>query len=113
MCGIVGLHLKQDSLVPRLGELLTPLLAALTTRDPGSAGIALYDNAAPIGLLPVSLRAPDSMIDWDEPIDNKGAQLNTPSDVRRVATDADLTIEAAAMARVPPAGTNWIPGWSE
>jgi hypothetical protein len=23
-----------------------------------------------------------------------------------------LTIEAAAMARVPLAGTNWIPGWS-
>jgi hypothetical protein len=23
-----------------------------------------------------------------------------------------LTIEAAAMAKVPLAGTNWIPGWS-
>lgn len=23
-----------------------------------------------------------------------------------------LTVEAAAMARVPLAGTNWIPGWT-
>jgi len=24
-----------------------------------------------------------------------------------------LTVEAAAMARIPLAGTNWIPGWNE
>lgn len=42
MCGIVGLHLKTPGLYPRLGELLTPMLAAMTSRGPDSAGLALY-----------------------------------------------------------------------
>ena len=44
MCGIVGLHLKDDTLMSRLGELLTPMLVSLTSRGPDSAGIALYDE---------------------------------------------------------------------
>lgn len=42
MCGIVGLHLKNDRLCPRLGELLVPMLEAMATRGPDSAGVALY-----------------------------------------------------------------------
>jgi len=42
MCGIVGLHLKNPGLQPRLGELLTQMLEAMTTRGPDSAGIAVY-----------------------------------------------------------------------
>jgi glutamate synthase domain-containing protein 1 len=46
MCGIVGLHLKNPGLYPRLGELLVPMLEAMTTRGPDSAGVALYDGQA-------------------------------------------------------------------
>ena len=38
MCGIVGLHLKNPGLAPRLGGLLTEMLEAMTTRGPDSAG---------------------------------------------------------------------------
>jgi methylamine---glutamate N-methyltransferase subunit A len=42
MCGIVGVHLKVRRLYPRLGSLLVPMLEAMTTRGPDSAGVALY-----------------------------------------------------------------------
>ncbi len=44
MCGIVGLHLKNAELHPRLGELLVPMLDCMSSRGPDSAGVALYDG---------------------------------------------------------------------
>ena len=40
------------------------------------------------------------------------ARANGKSDVRNLEPEdlAALTVEAAAMARVPLAGTDWIPG---
>ncbi|MFD2739423.1 glutamine amidotransferase family protein [Sulfitobacter aestuarii] len=46
MCGIVGLFLKDKSLEPRLGEMLTDMLVTMTDRGPDSAGIAIYGNDA-------------------------------------------------------------------
>ncbi|CDX18628.1 Glutamine amidotransferase-like protein glxB [Mesorhizobium sp. ORS 3324] len=46
MCGIVGLFLKDKSLEPRLGALLSEMLVSLTDRGPDSAGIAIYDSGA-------------------------------------------------------------------
>ncbi|MFT5796326.1 MAG: glutamate synthase domain-containing protein 1 [Candidatus Azotimanducaceae bacterium] len=50
MCGIVGLFLKDPSLEPMLGDMLTDMLITMTDRGPDSAGIAIYggettDNA--------------------------------------------------------------------
>ncbi|MBT6351846.1 MAG: glutamine amidotransferase family protein [Halieaceae bacterium] len=42
MCGIVGLFLKDDSLAPQLGDMLSEMLVTMTDRGPDSAGIALY-----------------------------------------------------------------------
>ncbi|KRS12120.1 glutamine amidotransferase [Roseovarius atlanticus] len=42
MCGIVGLFLKDKTLEPRLGEMLTEMLITMTDRGPDSAGIAVY-----------------------------------------------------------------------
>lgn len=42
MCGIVGLFLKDKSLEPKLGEMLTDMLITMTDRGPDSAGIAVY-----------------------------------------------------------------------
>ena len=42
MCGIVGLFLKDDSLSPQLGGMLSEMLVTMTDRGPDSAGIALY-----------------------------------------------------------------------
>lgn len=42
MCGIVGLFLKDKSLEPKLGSMLTDMLITMTDRGPDSAGIAIY-----------------------------------------------------------------------
>ncbi|KAA0697347.1 glutamine amidotransferase [Neorhizobium sp. P12A] len=42
MCGIVGLFLKDKSLEPELGSLLSSMLVTMTDRGPDSAGIAIY-----------------------------------------------------------------------
>lgn len=42
MCGIVGLFLKDKSMEPQLGALLTDMLITMTDRGPDSAGIAIY-----------------------------------------------------------------------
>jgi glutamate synthase domain-containing protein 1 len=46
MCGIVGLFLKDKSLEPQLGALLSDMLIIMTDRGPDSAGIAIYGGAA-------------------------------------------------------------------
>ena len=45
MCGIVGLFLKDRSLSPELGTMLTDMLVTMTDRGPDSAGIAVYRGA--------------------------------------------------------------------
>ncbi len=45
MCGIVGLFLKDQTLEPKLGEMLTSMLITMTDRGPDSAGIAIYGGA--------------------------------------------------------------------
>ena len=46
MCGIVGLHLRNPELEPRLGELLARMLGEMQDRGADSAGIAVYGNDA-------------------------------------------------------------------
>jgi methylamine---glutamate N-methyltransferase subunit A len=51
MCGIVGLHLRNPQLYPRLGELLTGMLCEMGDRGSESAGVAIYGdpNLSPPG----------------------------------------------------------------
>ncbi len=44
MCGIVGLFLKDQSLQPQLGSLLSDMLVTMSDRGPDSAGIAIYSG---------------------------------------------------------------------
>ncbi|MGB0180331.1 MAG: class II glutamine amidotransferase [Candidatus Puniceispirillales bacterium] len=61
MCGIVGLFLKDDSLKPRLGEMLSAMLITMTDRGPDSAGIAIYgDDVAGQMKITVQSSQPDS-----------------------------------------------------
>ncbi|WP_327406650.1 glutamine amidotransferase [Streptomyces sp. NBC_01288] len=57
MCGIVGLHLREPSLEPRLGELLAAMLGQVVERGPDSAGVAVYGDMrlSPPGRAVVSL----------------------------------------------------------
>ncbi|MFC9554860.1 glutamine amidotransferase family protein [Rhodococcus sp. NPDC056960] len=57
MCGIVGLHLREPSLYPQLGALLTDMLGQMCDRGPDSAGMAIYGDTtwSPVGESTVSL----------------------------------------------------------
>lgn len=44
MCGIVGLHLRDQELHPELGRLLSGMLGEVADRGPDSAGVALYGS---------------------------------------------------------------------
>jgi glutamate synthase domain-containing protein 1 len=59
MCGIVGLHLKDETAHQPLGTHLAAMLECMTTRGPDSAGIALYGTPAPGNAQRYSLRLPD------------------------------------------------------
>ncbi|BBF99753.1 MULTISPECIES: glutamine amidotransferase [Pseudonocardia] len=62
MCGIIGLHLRDPDLYPRLGQLLDTMLAGAVERGPDAAGIAVYGDRerVPEGHSAVSvLGAPD------------------------------------------------------
>src|SRR4029077_9117241 len=100
MCGIVGLHLKNPGLQPRLGELLTQMLEAMTTRGPDSAGIAVYADRDPAPAtqgheLRYSLRS-------DEPIDGallaKGIAAETGRDLRVEPLGSDSAVFVSPAA---------------
>lgn len=63
MCGIVGLFLKDKSLEPQLGELLSDMLVTMTDRGPDSAGIAIYGSAAN-GRAKVTIQSADPAADF-------------------------------------------------
>jgi len=96
MCGLVGLHLKDEALEPRLGELLTPMLAALTTRGPDSAGIAMYGAEPPDGRHKFSLRAPGPDYPWAPLADRLAAELDNKVTVRSNANMGIVTAGGAA-----------------
>ncbi|MBA3419897.1 MAG: amidophosphoribosyltransferase [Geodermatophilaceae bacterium] len=96
MCGIVGLHLKDPALEPRLGEFLVPMIEDLTGRGPDSAGLALYDRGVPDGSLRWSLRGPDAGCDWSALAERLGEDIGQPADVKVKADACLLTVKAPA-----------------
>lgn len=66
MCGIVGIHLKTAALEKRLGGMLAPMLAAMTSRGPDSAGVAIYDHPDPDGHVRYSVRSDQPERPWEE-----------------------------------------------
>ena len=66
VCGIVGLHLRDPGLHPRLGRLLDTMLGGIVERGPDSAGVAVYGDRrrCPEGHAAVSvLDAPADLAD--------------------------------------------------
>ena len=120
MCGIVGLHLTDHELYPRLGELITPMLVAMSTRGPDSAGIALYDGPLTGGHQRFTVRAPgaDGWHASPEEIEKRLAlALDAAVRVEVTANHATLTTGAtepavrAALREVVPGAV--VVGWGE
>ncbi|MBM3490325.1 MAG: hypothetical protein FJX68_07725 [Alphaproteobacteria bacterium] len=64
MCGIVGLFLKQPGLQSRLGEMLAPMLLAMSERGPDSAGFAVYRQGVAAGESKLTLFHAEAEFDW-------------------------------------------------
>ncbi|ETA08264.1 glutamine amidotransferase [Gordonia sp. CNJ-863] len=92
MCGIVGLHLRNPDLHPRLGAMLAEMLGEMQDRGADSAGIAVYGNPewAPPGHGCVSLLELDVLP--DEVSSTLGAALG----VSVAAQLVDATLVASA-----------------
>ncbi|MGB0797961.1 MAG: class II glutamine amidotransferase [Planktomarina sp.] len=93
MCGIVGLFLKDKSMEPQLGAMLTDMLITMTDRGPDSAGIAIYSaESADKAKLTVQSDTPD--VDFDK---LKGAlkkEIKGDVDIDIVSTHAVLEIRS-------------------
>jgi glutamate synthase domain-containing protein 1 len=108
MCGIVGLFLKDKSLEPALGRMLTSMLITMTDRGSDSAGIAIYSNAAEAGVkLTVQSGTPE--IDFGglaEDLKNVlGAEVSvTERDTHAVieVSSDQVTAARAALAQIRP-----------
>jgi glutamate synthase domain-containing protein 1 len=114
MCGIVGLHLLNTELRPQLGELLTAMLDAMTTRGPDSAGLAVYSDET-AGSWPAepgmrySLRAGDA-VEWDLLAKRIAAATGSGVTARPLAGDSAVLMSAAAEASFLAALRREAPG---
>jgi amidophosphoribosyltransferase len=99
MCGIVGLFLKDKSLEPKLGSMLTEMLVTMTDRGPDSAGIAIYgsdvDNK---GKLTVQSDNPD--VDFDGIAAHILDETGTEVSVRVKDTHAILEMDMGSIDSV-------------
>ena len=102
MCGIIGLHLRNPDLHPKLGQLLTGMLCEMSNRGSDSAGVAVYGDPrwSPAGRAGVSvLQMPDAPAAAEVVI---GAELGVPVTVSALGethlVTADTTADALYVA---------------
>jgi amidophosphoribosyltransferase len=93
MCGIVGLFLKDHALEPRLGEMLTEMLVAMTDRGPDSAGIAIYARPRE-GRAKLTLQSPAPETDFAGLAEALGSALS--AGVSGQARDTHLVLDLPA-----------------
>ena len=96
MCGIVGLFIKDPSLEPQLGSLLSNMLITMTDRGPDSAGIAIYNDAGSnnVKMTIQSDNAEEDFAGLDKALSDA---METSVSIRNVNTHAVLTFEASKL----------------
>ncbi|QPB22554.1 glutamine amidotransferase family protein [Rhizobium sp. 007] len=98
MCGIVGLFLKDRSLEPQLGQLLSEMLITMTDRGPDSAGIAIYGSAAE-GKAKVTIQSAKPEADFAG-LENDLAEAGIPANVSIKSTHAVIAIAADKLMAI-------------
>jgi glutamate synthase domain-containing protein 1 len=88
MCGIVGLHLRNPELYPRLGELLTGMLCEMGDRGSDSAGVAVYGDT----ILSPPGRGCVSVLEADPAAENIGLDVS----IARVGDTNLLTADVSS-----------------
>lgn len=115
MCGIVGLFLKDKSLEPKLGAMLSDMLVIMTDRGPDSAGIAIYgapsDGRAKITVQSAKpatdfagLRELLKPADASVTVELKSTHAVIEADAAQAAAVRDLLAEARPEIRVMGSG---------
>lgn len=97
MCGIVGLFLKDKTLEPRLGELLTDMLITMSDRGPDSAGIAVYGEDHE-GFAKLTVQAADPDGEFDGLADELSSAIGAKVTQRVIDTHAVLKLPEGKIA---------------
>lgn len=98
MCGIVGLFLKDKSLEPKLGEMLTAMLITMTDRGPDSAGIAIYGGDT-AGRTKMTVQSDEPETAFDSLDKALSEALGGPVNMAVKSTHAILEIPAGATSK--------------
>jgi len=109
MCGIVGLFLKDKTMEPQLGALLSNMLITMTDRGPDSAGIAIYGNELP-GQTKLTVQSDQPEMDFPALEADLSAHLGCAVSMHVKSTHAVLAVPSglsgparAALASLRPA----------
>ena len=97
MCGIVGLFLKDKSLEPKLGAMLTDMLITMTDRGPDSAGIAVYGDETE-GRAKLTIQAADPEAAFAGLDKELSGAIDAKVSVRVIETHAVIDLPEAKMA---------------
>lgn len=98
MCGIVGLFLKDKSLEPKLGEMLSDMLIIMTDRGPDSAGIAIY-GATTDGKAKITLQSAAPELDFNGLAEDL-AEAGLDAEIRIKNTHAVVELAADGLSEV-------------
>ena len=93
MCGIVGLFLKDKTLEPQLGAMLSEMLVMLTDRGPDSAGIAVY-GASTKGKAKVTIQSPAPGTDFASLETELGKKIDAKVKLLAKSTHAVIDVPA-------------------
>ena len=96
MCGIVGLFLKDKSLEPKLGEMLSDMLASMCDRGPDSAGFAVY-GVPQDARAKITVQSSRPAEDFPPLTERLSAALGAPVDMKRKDTHAVLSVPAEKL----------------
>jgi len=99
MCGIVGLFLKDKSLEPELGSMLSEMLVLLTDRGPDSAGIAIY-GAPEKGRVKITIQSPSPSNDFPKLEADLSQALGGKAKVSVKSTHAVIDVPAVKAEEV-------------
>ncbi len=108
MCGIVGLFLKDKSLEPKLGAMLTDMLITMTDRGPDSAGIAIYGTDED-GITKLTIQSNNPQVDFDQLDKTLSKATDTQLSMRVKDTHAVLEVPDERVDKVRSALTELRP----
>ncbi|MFN8831797.1 MAG: class II glutamine amidotransferase [Labrys sp. (in: a-proteobacteria)] len=99
MCGIVGLFLKDKTLEPQLGTLLSDMLITMCDRGPDSAGFAVYGTPVP-GATKITVQSHKPDEDFAGLADALRQETGHAVTVELRDTHAVLAVEAGAASAI-------------